>query len=43
MEIAIKDILKEEISLGDHLKIGHGRKGSLKDTLRFWNGKLEEL
>lgn len=33
MGIAIKDILKEELSsLGDHLKIGHRRKGSLKDN-----------
>lgn len=38
MEIAIKDILKEEISLADRLKIGHGRKGSLKD-----NSKILEL
>lgn len=39
MEIAIKDILKEEItSLADCLKIGHGRKRSLKD-----NSKILEL
>ena len=43
MEIVTKEILKGEISLGDHLKIGHGRKEASKITHKFWNWKLEEL
>ena len=35
MDIAIKDILKEEISLGNHLKIRHGRKGNLTDNSKI--------